>query len=245
MSSSASLSSPAAVRFFDAVYNNQLKALKYIMKREKVDPNIGDIRQPSHPTALIHACENLNINLARALLEAKPVGADVNKSDQNGRRAIWWAVHHGNVELAELLIKEFKCEVDFTDKITGCTPLYRAVMAQSLELSALLILGGANVNQFSMDCSTEVETPLILAVLKDDIKMCQLLVKSLCNINHRTQEGFTALHFAVAYERFAAIMNTVQCLNKQLLFLHSMFLLNIMFYSGVLSSEQCSEICCV
>jgi len=28
-------------------------------------------------------------------------------------------VHHGNVELAELLIKEFKCEVDFTDKITG------------------------------------------------------------------------------------------------------------------------------
>lgn len=89
MSSSASLSSPAAVRFFDAVYNNQLKALKYIMKREKVDPNIGDIRQPSHPTALIHACENLNINLARALLEAKPVGADVNKSDQNGRRAIW------------------------------------------------------------------------------------------------------------------------------------------------------------
>jgi len=44
----------------------------------------------------------------------------------------------------------------------GCTPLYRAVMAQSLELSALLILGGANVDQFSMDCSTEVETPLIL-----------------------------------------------------------------------------------
>lgn len=85
---------PSAIRFFDAVYKNRIPNLRAILKRDKLDPNITDTRKDSRPTALTYACENQKVDLARALLRAKPVGANVDKADGQGRRPIWLVCVH-------------------------------------------------------------------------------------------------------------------------------------------------------
>lgn len=80
---------PSSVRFFDAVYAGNFPAIRAIIKRDKVNPNVCDNRNSANTTALLYACENQFIDLARVLLKAKPIGADVNKDDSSGRRPIW------------------------------------------------------------------------------------------------------------------------------------------------------------
>ena len=80
----------SSTKFFDAVYSQNFPALRAVVKRDKVNPNIPDTRTSNHSTALLYACENQLINLARALLKLKPVGADVNREDKQGRRPIWY-----------------------------------------------------------------------------------------------------------------------------------------------------------
>ena len=89
MPPSKDLMSPVGLKFFQAVYSNNIPAIRAILKREKLNPNIADTRRASHRTALLYACENQLIDLARALLKAKPVRADVDKEDLQGRRPIW------------------------------------------------------------------------------------------------------------------------------------------------------------
>ncbi|XP_067941805.1 putative ankyrin repeat protein RF_0381 [Watersipora subatra] len=197
--------STSSIKFFDAVYSQNLPALRAIVKREKVAPDTVDTRTDNASTALLYAAENRLIDLARALLKLKPVGADVNKEDSFGRRPIWWAAQYGDVGLAELLIKEYKCEVDYMDRTTGCTPLYRAIVTESPELCTLLIHGGADVNLRRLGFGTGAESPLIKAVQLDNLPICQVLVNSLCNLSYQTEEGFTALHYAIAYRRYSIV----------------------------------------
>ena len=35
----------------------------------------------------------------------------------------------------------------------------------------------------------------------DNLAICEVLVNSLCDLDYRTEEGFTALHYAIAYRR--------------------------------------------
>ena len=77
-------------KFFDAVYSQNCPAIRAIVKRDKINPNIPDMRTAEHTTALLYACENELIDLARALLKLKPIAADVNKDNKHGRRPIWY-----------------------------------------------------------------------------------------------------------------------------------------------------------
>lgn len=35
----------------------------------------------------------------------------------------------------------------------------------------------------------------------DNLEICKVLVNSLCDLSYKTEDGFTALHYAVAYRR--------------------------------------------
>jgi len=35
----------------------------------------------------------------------------------------------------------------------------------------------------------------------DNLAICKVLVNSLCDLNYKDEQGFNALHFAVAYRR--------------------------------------------
>ena len=37
----------------------------------------------------------------------------------------------------------------------------------------------------------------------DNIEICEMLINSLCEKNAKTDEGLTALHYAVAYRRYS------------------------------------------
>lgn len=89
MSTDKNVMPASSVKFFQAVYSSNLHAIRNVIKRDKVNPNVPDTRNSSHRTALLYACENQLIDLARFLLKAKPIGADVNKDDLQGRRPIW------------------------------------------------------------------------------------------------------------------------------------------------------------
>lgn len=89
MPSSKDVMSPVELKFFQAVYSNNIPAIRALLKREKLNPNIPDKRRATHRTALLYACENQLIDLARALLKAKPFSADVDKEDLQGRHPIW------------------------------------------------------------------------------------------------------------------------------------------------------------
>lgn len=80
---------PSTIRFFDAVYANNIPAVRAVLKRDKVDPDVPDIRKPSKDTALLFACEKQLIELAATLLKAKPKQANVNCENTEGRRPVW------------------------------------------------------------------------------------------------------------------------------------------------------------
>lgn len=75
------------------------------------------------------------------------------------------AAWKGNPEIANLLLnsKGTECDVNFTDKETGTTPLFRAILSNSEEVVQLLIHAKADVNMRILGSKTHTngETPLI------------------------------------------------------------------------------------
>ena len=70
---------------------------------------------------------------------------------------------NGNHEIADLLLntRGTECDVNFTDKETGTTPLYRAILSNSAKTVQLLIHAKADVNMRKIGFNMEAETPLI------------------------------------------------------------------------------------
>jgi len=73
------------------------------------------------------------------------------------------AAWKGNVEVANLLLntRGAECDVNFLDKDTGTSPLYRAILSNNEEVAHLLIQAKADVNMRRMGKNRSIETPLI------------------------------------------------------------------------------------
>ncbi|XP_059170595.1 putative ankyrin repeat protein RF_0381 [Physella acuta] len=190
------------VLFFDAVRSGNCKKVKMMLKKKQIDVNCCNPTDPSGPTAIIVSSQLQLIEMVKLLMKARPKGANVNLEANDGRRAIWWAAKTGNVELTKILLSERNCDVNYIDKETGCTPLYRAVLSNSVGVVRELIQAGADVNTRRLQLDKTAETPLMKAIQLDNIEMCQLLINSMCKIQSKTGDGFTALHFAVVYRRY-------------------------------------------
>ncbi len=81
---------PVMVReFFFAVRSRDYKKVKNLLKDKSLDPDVRDLEDPIHPTALHVACELDDDEMAWILLKSKSKPADVNVETLKGRRPIW------------------------------------------------------------------------------------------------------------------------------------------------------------
>lgn len=127
----------------------------------------------------------------RILLEQG--GIDLNQPFGQGITFLHSAVINNQENIAALLIQQ-GAKVDAQDTSTQATPLHLAALYGRENIANLLIQKGANVNavmKFGI-------TPLLVASQFKQAQIVQLLLdnkKTLVNINHADEEGFTALHF--------------------------------------------------
>ena len=86
-------------------------------------------------------------------------------TDANIRTPLFYAVHMGNIDLAEILIKANPESVNICDK-DGNSPLHRAVEANDIAMAKLLIANNANVNAQNLIR----QSPLHITINKDDLE---------------------------------------------------------------------------
>lgn len=199
---------PNTVLFFSLLREGNTQKVKGVMRSRNMNLNTRDLNDPEQPTALIVACENDHTDIVKIMLTMKKSKyLDVNQENRLGRRPIWIAALKGNHEIADLLLnsKGTECDVNFIDKETGTSPLYRAILSNSAKTVQLLIAAKADVNMRRMGFDSKdmkAETPLIKAIQMDNIQIVQHLVNALCKLEAKTEDGLTAIHFAVAYRRY-------------------------------------------
>ncbi|KAI8795849.1 ankyrin repeat protein [Biomphalaria glabrata] len=189
------------IEFFTAVQAGNCRKVRKMLKLKDVDINDTNPSECTNTTALIIACQLELFDMVDLLLKTKPKPPNVNSETTTGCRAIWWAVKHGNIQLTKLLLSTNKCEVNFTEKETGYTLLYRAILSNSPAIVKELLHAGANVNT-KLHFDSGAVTPLIKAIQMNNLDICQLLINNLCNLHAVIENGCTALHIAVVLRRY-------------------------------------------
>ena len=183
----------------------------------------GDLR-------LVEAARNRDLHQIRALLRQR---VDVNVRSHDGATALLWAVHGNDLEAADLLIRagadanisnEFrvtplslactnrnatlverllKAGADPNTAIaTGETPIITCAGTGSVDAVRLLIAGGANVNAKE---PAQNQTALMWAIAEHHAAVVQLLIEHRGDLQARTKQGFTALHFAAREGNLEAV----------------------------------------
>ncbi|KAK6184637.1 hypothetical protein SNE40_007072 [Patella caerulea] len=193
---------PEVVEFFKAIKSNNTKCVTRMLKKKLVETNVCDPDDPCKSSALLVACLLGYIEIVSILLKDKNKPADVNAENLIGVRPIWVVAQTGNGELAELLLAGNTCQVNYIDKDSGCSPLYKAVLGNHTEVAQHMIHVGADVNTRRIGLELEGETALIKAIQFNNKDMCELLINSLCDLKAKTSGGLTALHYAVSYCRY-------------------------------------------
>ncbi|KAL4236788.1 hypothetical protein ACF0H5_005174 [Mactra antiquata] len=119
-------------------------------------------------------------------------GGNVNLKDATQVTLLHKAVADGDLEKTKLLI-EYKCSLDLEDD-HGCTPVYVAIDNNQHNILELLVNSGACVNAY-----VDHTTPLMLAVMKEDLKSVNILVDtmSISDIKTKNYIGQSALTQAI------------------------------------------------
>lgn len=145
-------------------------------------------------TALHYASNLGNTELVDSLFAS---GAQVDCHDNFQRNALHYACltcNDAHYQVIQKLLMQHP-NVNQQD-LNGKTPLLLAIASSGTkrtEIVQLLIARKANVNKVSYN-----HTPLIQAVLKNDISMVELLIKLGADINLKNWKGYTALDVAIA-----------------------------------------------
>lgn len=79
--------------------------------------------------------------------------------------------------------------------------LFWAIKNDKIDSFRRTIKYGADINYVDKDCSYRENacTPLIFAVILNEISFVRLLIKARVNVNSQDRFGWTALHWAVRY----------------------------------------------
>ena len=187
-----------------AVANNNLKAVKYLLKKENVFINAlnEDGKTPAHL-----AVEMNHLNMLKCLLEyglniANEIGGDEgDKSrvelykDTEGNTILHLAVKKGYYEIVKYLLKYVKNERVFNWRNKRRdTPLNLAIKGGYLDLASLLIDAGTNMNIVD----SRGETSIFIAVETGDLEMVKLLVEN--GVRLDTTNIFAKTVLQVAYD---------------------------------------------
>jgi ankyrin repeat protein len=128
-------------------------------------------------------------------------GADVNAPQGDGMTALHWAATNGDLELADLLLRDGASHASRT-RLGGYTPLSLAAEAGHGPVAAALVKAGADVNA----ADTSGTTALMLAAASGDVEAIRVLLDGGADVHARERVmEQTALMFAAASNRAAAI----------------------------------------
>jgi len=147
--------------------------------------------------SLVRLVEKQQFDEALALIAS---GADVNQPFSDGTTALHWAAYHGNLELAQRLLR---AEADPNIRNDyGSTPLGEAAAKGDLEMISLLLDGGADVESRN----PEGQTALMAVARTGNVDAALLLVSRGADVG--AVEGWggqTALHWAAARKHPAMV----------------------------------------
>lgn len=115
----------------------------------------------------------------------------VNSINQRGDSPLVLACYYGNNEVAKKLIDIVK---DINIESKEGTPLTATIFTKNFELSSYLIKHGANIEQ----TNKSGQTPLLLALINNDIKAAKLLIEFDANTTIKDKNNMAAIDYAKA-----------------------------------------------
>lgn len=189
---------------FLAVEKNDEELLKFFLKKDptlRMHSTFEDNRSLLHVAAVSNHPKLINL-----LLEH---GADINARTCNGETALHLAAAAGNVDVVKQLIYS-GFQIDATDT-NGSIPLQYAI--RNNRRSVILLLTNLPKSLTSRVSEGVTSNPSLLhyAVIKNDEEFFNLALKNVnVDINSRTKDGETPLHFAIIYNRLKLIYELVK-----------------------------------
>ncbi len=154
-------------------------------------------------TPLICLLDNKRIDAALFLIEQ---GADTETADNTGHKAIDYATAHGLREVVACL------SVEGTTDTHGNTPLHQAVFNGQAETVRMLL--STAVDMLDM-ANEEGETPLIVACMKGNLHIADLLIAAGAEVNKALLNGNTphALCCVVGKQFYRSRADSGECAN--------------------------------
>jgi ankyrin repeat protein len=151
-----------------ACSQDDFTCVETLLKHPEVKVNLA---QKDGFTPLMYACTRGYVNYVRALL-AVP-GIDINAQDKlEGNTALTIACAFGHADIVKLLLKEQEVKIDQTN-YPGGTPLFYAIISESVKCVGLLLKKKASIKAVSLDvgransvfqvfCQTNKDNPQLL-----------------------------------------------------------------------------------
>ena len=197
--------------FISAAYNGHLDVVRYFFENSKkkapkamaiaasaghkdivnyllmnkVSPNgVSD----SGKSALILAIENENKEIIDLLIE---YNVNINQCDDDDVTPLMYASYIGNIEIVKTLLDN-KASIDAIDSMDR-NALIHAVIAGNIDIVELLLLNGMSLNS-----NKESITPLMWAVIYDNLKSVKYLIEKNVDIEESDVNGWNAFMFACA-----------------------------------------------
>lgn len=90
----------------------------------------------THNRQLLEAARTDNVKLLSEVFEDGEY--DINFQDGIGNTALHYAASHGSPDVLEELLEHEGCDVDYTNRLEGATPLHLAVKIEEPELRAYI-----------------------------------------------------------------------------------------------------------
>jgi ankyrin repeat protein len=146
---------------------------------------------PPSTTSLLDAVRSGDRATALALLKERDSRDVVNLAEPDGTSALHWAVHNGDAELVQALIRRGADVRRVNDY--GVTPMSEAAITAQEPIVRALLAAGADVES----PNAEGQTALMVVSRTDHVDTARLLLRKGANVNAREQwRNQTALMWA-------------------------------------------------
>ncbi|XP_078322139.1 LOW QUALITY PROTEIN: uncharacterized protein LOC144621946 [Crassostrea virginica] len=169
-------------------YSGDVEVVKLLLKHCDIECiNVSYTTYLTYDTPLVTASHLGHTDIVDLLIK---IGADCNKSDEDGTTPLWYASGAGHVNIVDLLIKS---GADCNKIGKYCTtPLCESSGAGDVDIVDLLIKNGADCNKIGEDGTT----PLCKASGAGHVDIVDLLIKSGADCNKSDEYGPTPLWYA-------------------------------------------------
>ena len=155
------------------------------------DSEVLNIDELDRTKILFHALKSSDLSFVERLLE---IGCNVNIMNENGRSALYLAIHAEMFQIAELLAKNGAIYVGkgYEDHVSNI--LHDASSEGYFQVCKIVLENGASV-----DGGVDPMSPLHFAAEEEYLDILELLIKHGANVNYRDEDNITPFNGAVRY----------------------------------------------